>query len=509
MSAINNYDKQHLSLLKSVVAETIRKDASYKGELGDHPMMLGADHYCKACIDNKEIAKPSNDITNEEDPAIIAYLTYLHHRKAHAKIADNKEIEKDLEDQLNSFKFGNPKWQSMFDLYVKYYWTYPMHEGQKPAYRSWQDPKFGNGDYDYGVIKWKIPSDATVAIIGDIGTGTDIAAAVLLSALSFKPDVILHVGDVYYSGTREEFNEYFVGLIKSVFKDQNVDIPVFTLPGNHEYFTGAIPYFECLDSSVLVQTDDQKQQASFFKLDTEDGGWQFLGMDTSYHGHFMGGPTDKLDQALKDLHIDPKKAFNPVIPPEMVYVRPDEVDWHHYHLNQHKGRTVLFGHHQVYSANQKVGVEQHLLKNGQPDPSDLNRPGVNTRLWQAFGAYFDKVAAWYWGHEHNLCIYKDNFRPEGWPVSTDAYDDEFKTLPKGRCVGHSAIPVAEHETPYKVNNPVPFQGDNLKVDLHNGWYNRGFEILKLNGANKAAKASYYQVIGAEPEPILIYEESIK
>ena len=507
MSTIDHHDRQYLSLLKTVAAEAIHQDGDYKGTPSDHPLMKGVEHYCKTVATSAEVPKPDEGIHSEEDPEVIAYLAYLHHRKAHACIAENKEIEKDLEEQLASFKFGNPKWQSMFDLYVKYYWDYPMHLSQKPQYPSWRDPKFGNGDYNYGVIDWKIPSDATVALIGDIGTGTDVAAAVLLGALSFKPDVILHVGDVYYSGTEEEFNRYFIGLIKAVFEDQGVNIPVFTLPGNHEYFTGAIPYFKCLDSNLLVQEEGQRQQASFFKLDTEDEGWQFLGMDTSFHGHYMGGPASKMDQALKDLHLDAGTAHNPIIEPDMVYVRPDELDWHHYHLNEHQGRTILLGHHQVYSRNQKVGVEQRKV-DGKPDPQDTNRAGVNTRLWKGFGTYFDKVAAWFWGHEHNLCIYEDNFRPEGWPEATNEPDDQLQNLRKGRCVGHSAIPVAETEDPYKINYDVPFVRDDLQLSLKDGWYNRGFEIIQLNGKGNEATASYYQVSGAEPEPIKIYEESL-
>lgn len=506
MKPVNNYESQHLSLLKSVAAEVVHQDEDYQGIPGEHPLMKGVDHYCQKMEQGHEVPEPM-DVETESDPALIAYLTYLHHRKAHAHIADNKQIARDLAEQLASFKFGNPKWQSMFDRYVEYYWAYPMHTGGKPMYRSWRDPAHGNGCYDYGVIDWKIPSYAKVAIIGDIGTGTDVAAAVLVGALSFQPDVILHVGDVYYSGTREEFKRYFTGLIKTVFEAQGVSIPVYTLPGNHEYFTGAIPYFEVLDENVLVNNEQQRQQASFFKIETEDGGWQFLGMDTSYHGHFMGGPAEKMEQAVKDLHLDPAKTYNPVIPPDMVYVRPDEVDWHHYHLNAHQGRTILLGHHQLYSFNQKVGVPQ-AVKDDKPDPLDYNRPGVNTRLWKAFGAYFDKVAAWYWGHEHNLCIFEDSYRPEGWPAASDAPDEVYKTLAKGRCVGHAAIPVAEGETPYKVNNPVPLVREDLKLDLYQGWYNRGFQILQLNGKGYAAKASYYQVKGAEPEPLLIYEEEI-
>lgn len=508
---IHNYENPHLARLKSVAAELVVQEQNGHQSQGvpvDHPLLHGVDKYCDAVLNNKQLAVPDPDAADPDDPDVIAYLVYLHHMRVHAHIADNKEVQTQIDQQLASFKFGNPKWQRMFNQYVKYYWHYPQHTGGNPAYRSWLDPQFGNGDYNYGVIEWQIPADATVALIGDIGTGTDIAAAVLLSALSFKPDVILHVGDVYYSGTKHEFERYFTGLIKTLFADQGVEIPVYTIPGNHEYFSGNVPFFDCIDSNLLVNSEEQCQQASFFKLVTEDDGWQFLAMDTSYHGHYMGVKGEHLTEALKALHVDPDNAYNPVVPPPMVYVRPDEVDWHHYHLSQFQGRTILLSHHQLYSANQKVGVDQNQI-DGQPDPQDYNRPGVNTHLWRDFGLYFHKVAAWFWGHEHNLGIYQSNYRPEGWPAPTEAVDDPWKNLAKGRCVGHSAIPVKDKETPYKVNYPVPLEDESLKLDLYQGWYNRGFEILKLNGAGQPVQVSYYQVQGADPKPRQIYEETIE
>ncbi|AEV37866.1 hypothetical protein PSE_3360 [Pseudovibrio sp. FO-BEG1] len=41
------------------------------------------------------------------------------------------------------------------------------------------------------------------------------------------------------------------------------------------------------------------------------------------------------------------------------------------------------------------------------------------------------------------------------------------------------------------------------------WYNRGFEILKLNGAGQPAHCTYYQVAGADPAPLKIYSEEIR
>lgn len=116
------------------------------------------------------------------------------------------------------------------------------------------------------------------------------------------------------------------------------------------------------------------------------------------------------------------------------------------------------------------------------------------------------MAAWIWGHEHNLQIYQSEYRPAGWPVASDA--SHLKTLPKGRCAGHAAIPVAAHETPYARTYPVPLERDDLQLGLDNDWYNRGFEIIKLDGAGQPARVTYYQLQGAEPTPLKLYEELV-
>jgi hypothetical protein len=194
----------------------------------------------------------------------------------------------------------------------------------------------------------------------------------------------------------------------------------------------------------------------------------------------------------------------------MVYARNDEVVWHGHQIETFAGRSVLLSHHQLYSANQTCGVEQREL-NGKPDPSDLNRKGVNTRLWRQFGKYFgDRVAAWIWGHEHNLAIYQSGYRPAGWPPAPgDSADEPFKTLPKGRCAGHAAIPVGLDPDPYSQNNPIPLERPDLKLNVTEGWYNRGFEILQLHGAGKPADLSYYQVADADPSPLQIFSENIE
>jgi predicted phosphodiesterase len=479
--------------------------------------IAGVSNYCQA-LSNGEAVNPHpggpEGPEQNSDPEIAAYLAQLHHRRVHNKCTVNDpQVESDIALELKRFTFGNPLWQQMSQQYFDNCALYPTHVPQPPLYRAWNDANGGKGDPDFGVIAWRLPANARVAIVGDIGTGTDIAAAALVSALSFKPDAILHVGDVYFSGTGFEFEHRLVNMLKQVMKEAGCEAPFFTVPGNHEYFTGNVPYFQCLDSGVLVQRPDQQQRASYFALMTEDEGWQFLGMDTGYYGHYLAVNDDQQRAALALLHAkDPRvPADLPIqkLPPntEMVLLRDDEAQWQRGRIERFAGQSILFSHHPLYSTAIPCGVAPAKLANGTPDPSDINRAGVDTAIWRQLGRFFgDKVPAWFWGHEHNLAIYQDNYLPADWPKNSDV-EHLFRPLPKGRCIGHSAIPVAVTENPYAQNNPVPLI-DGTKLGVTSGWYNHGFEILELAGAGKPLSASYYQIVGADPAPKLIYREDI-
>src|SRR5258708_3690413 len=543
---IEHFEVPHLALWKSCVAEVLagglgKCHPNAAGIYIAHPLMRATDRSCRTMEENKPLPKPPADSNDEE--AVLAYLSYLHHRRAHAKIAENPSVEPDIERQTQEYKFGNPLWQQMFEEYFKYYWQYPLHKGGSPKYRSWQADDAGKGDLNYGVIHWRLPANARIAIVGDIGTGTDMAAAVLSAALKFNPDVVLHLGDVYFSGTSFETEHRLVGLIRSVLGKQRV--PFFTVPGNHEYFTGGISFLAALDAGHLVVEDTQQQMASYFCLRTADDGWQFLGLDSGCNGHYMNVPPSAQQAVLERLHvgkiensttIDPHwpRAFNPYFsraagtdlpiqnpnihdptsPAPQVTLRPDEAAWHQDKLAKFPGRSILLSHHQLYSALQQCGVAQAQLPqsggSSKPDPNDFNRTWINTGLWRQLGSAFgDKVAAWIWGHEHNLGIYQDNYRPADWPTNTPDGQQIFKTLPKGRCPGHSAIPVQQSEAPYAHKFPVPLKSPDLKLGLSNGWYNRGFQLLELAGAGKPGRISYFEVADADSIPSPIFVEQVE
>lgn len=522
MNDIRPVENLYAAIWKSAASQVLTQTApTDDAALAQHQalarsILAGTHRYCDSLTLGAVVPNPGGPEgpLQDSDPEVAAYLAQLHHRLAHDKSTVNDaQVQADIAQQLKRFTYGNPLWQQMSQQYFDTYALYPFHKGQPPSYRSWTAYDAGKGNPDYGTIEWSLPADATVALVGDIGTGTDIATATLMSALSFKPDAILHVGDVYFSGTRFEFEHRLVNMLHMAMAAAQHQAPFFSVPGNHEYFTGNIPYFECLDAGVLTQLPEQRQRASYFSLKTRDDGWQFLGMDTGFYGHYLAVNDAQQRAALMLLHnVDSRVPTDlPIqkLPPnsEMVLLRDDEAQWHRRQIEAFAGQSVLLSHHPLYSQTITCGVPQRTTAAGGLDPADLNRPGVDTAIWRQLGSCFgDKVPAWFWGHEHNLAIYQDNYRPADWPDDGDT-QRLFKPLPFGRCIGHSAIPVAETENPYAEHFPVPLKA-GTKLGITGGWYNHGFEILQLAGAGKPARASYYQIAGTDVTPILLYEENI-
>ena len=91
---------------------------------------------------------------------------------------------------------------------------------------------------------------------------------------------------------------------------------------------------------------------------------------------------------------------------------------------------MLLSHHQLYSFT-GVGKDE----NGA-------RLAVNRNLVSSFSTVFDLIDMWLWGHEHNLCIFEPYSNGPGQP------------LPKGRCVGASAVPMYLAQRPVAPPNLV-------------------------------------------------------
>ena len=126
--------------------------------------------------------------------------------------------------------------------------------------------------------KWQIapatpdplPNSLRVAILGDWGTGLYGAPACAQSIEHDPKDygLLLHLGDVYYSGTDSEVLDRFLNLWPKKANAINR-----ACNSNHEMYTGGYAYFD--------QTlKEFKQPASYFALQNDH--WLLVGLDSAY-----------------------------------------------------------------------------------------------------------------------------------------------------------------------------------------------------------------------------------
>ena len=298
--------------------------------------------------------------------------------------------------------------------------------------------KVSGGDFPYRANMnpvFNLDANATIAIIGDWGTGQDVAINLLTQVKKAGPDVVIHLGDIYYSGTQTEAQENFLSICQTVL---GAGTPVYSLCGNHDMYSGGNGYYWLVDQL--------KQQASYFCL--QNANWQFLAMD---NGHNDSNPFTVLTN--------------------MTSLNPAEAQWHANRIQQAGSRkNVLLSHHQLFSPFGSVGEVN-------------NTPyAYNPNLLANFQSLLSQVTCWFWGHEHTLAVY-----------------DPYMQLQRGRCVGCSAVPVFTDQQSYTpatgltTYNGAPLPTWNsTAITANNGTdYNHGYAIMTLNGTT--ANVDYYQV----------------
>lgn len=280
---------------------------------------------------------------------------------------------------------------------------------------------------------------STIAILGDWGTGDAVAINVLQQAAAFKPEILIHLGDVYYACTQSEAHNNFLDICRVVLGD---DVPVYSLCGNHDMYSGGAGYYWLVDRLG--------QQASYFCLQNDY--WQFVAVDTGHND------SDPATVATNITGLLTAGSWS-------------EASWALEKIKQAgKRKTVLLSHHQLFSPFGSVG------KNGGQDSA------YNPSLLAIFQPVLENIEWWFWGHEHTLAIY-----------------DEYLGLKRGRCVGASAVPVFTDQQKYapgaglQTSMGAALPTWNAKGVLGNNGtqYDNCFAIMTLDGA--AASVDYYTV----------------
>jgi hypothetical protein len=466
---------RHLSLWQSAVAKVAHTQLGATGSptatlaTADHPLTNAVNDHVEATLAGRPPEEPppgSDDVA-----AIRAYLSHTAFQHAQAWVEGDLERVEALTEKARKYSDHDPGFLTCVTTFA-YYWT--EYRGVF-KYNDWT--KEGGGDINYGVIQWQLPNDATVGIVGDWGTGLDDAKMLLQDLIAnHNPAAIIHLGDIYYSGTADECRANYAAKFDEVFAALKLPerIPVFTLLGNHDYYSLGYPVYNTIQT-INNGIDGARQDASYFCLRTEDGGWQFLAMDTGRHD---SDPADQVDP----LYAGP-------------WLEPTEIEWHQHKLNTFGGATVLLSHHQFFTAHGKL--------NGSLSPyRDL--PYLNPFLNEVFAPYFaDDVAGWLWGHEHNLVLYRN--------LSFG--------LAKGRLVGCSAYEEDTGADPYAIKNPQVQYLDPEKYRLgsEGGYFNHGYAVIDLSKRatpTSPVSISYYEYPSwgtqAPPSPAssLIYTEEL-
>jgi hypothetical protein len=451
--SLKTFRDPHVSRWQSVVEEVLnRKEGTGTGGAAarptlDHPVVAAATAAGSAALSGVATTAAPASATAAAAPGgcTDSECAHLALQLATAKVEHRPEAEiQQLEDSLR-FSTCDPLWAEAVTEYVRYF---DVDKGKIP-YR----PSTGPDD----PAPLPLAENATVALIADWGTGTAEAKALLERVAAHKPDVLIHLGDVYYSGTTTENEQYLLALVNEVLgRGADNPVPVFNMTGNHDMYSGGGPFYDLLGqlNQPPLAPPGQLQTHSFFGL--RSSRWQLLGMDTGLH-----------DSDVFDVATD------------MTYLEDTELAWHKHQIATAGGRrTILLSHHQLFSAFNQIG------------PKDNPDRTLNTLLHSQFGDVLDQVEAWFWGHEHNLEIYAP-----------------YVGLRRGRCIGCAAVPVFVAQEPYKVcagGDKIPLLPANpatpgvpVMLGTTGGVYNHGYVILKLDDAGGTATVSYYQDKGLQ------------
>jgi len=261
-----------------------------------------------------------------------------------AKVRGDDKKYNEYKEALTA-KFGDC--DPRFTEALKHYMEFLARHGKVP-YRRWQT-------LSDSVIEGKLPENAVIGLVADWATGQPEALEVLRQVKQQKPDVAIHLGDIYYAGTATEVDNYFYQPWQNILKPESDNVTSLTLPGNHDLYAGGQPFYDLLDKL--------KQPASYFCL--RNAHWQLLGLDTALNDRLSGAPTS----------LDPS---------ELEWLR-DKI------TNSENRRTVLLSHHQLFSTNDKFGDE---------------KKSHNSALLGQVSSLLPNVDLWLWGHEHDLVVFE-------------------------------------------------------------------------------------------------------
>jgi predicted phosphodiesterase len=222
----------------------------------------------------------------------------------------------------------------------------------------------------------KLPDTCKVALLADWGADNDHAKRLGDLAIKRGADFVIHLGDIYYSGSQVECARFLENWPLKGGDSKPVAGKSFALNGNHEMYSRGRYYF----TTVLGGLG---QEASYFTL--SNSWWQIQGLDTAYVPFTISGGTE-------DASVKP------------------QWDWLLDSIKSNPTKKNIFLSH-----NQPVSAHLPEFEASWPLNQEWRRILEETNA--------NAIFAWFFGHEHRCTIYDDS-----------------KTFFKARLIGNGAIP---------------------------------------------------------------------
>jgi hypothetical protein len=156
-------------------------------------------------------------------------------------------------------------------------WAFGPPVGKKADFRWHDDPRLTR-DFVYP-LRGQGQADLDVALFADFGTGLYHSRYIARQLVTAKYPYAIHLGDVYYAGREQEFAQQFRAPLEPLLGSTRL----FTMNGNHEMFSLAVPYFRYIADRRNAHPQLQEQEGSYFCLRGQSA--QIIGIDTDYFGY--------------------------------------------------------------------------------------------------------------------------------------------------------------------------------------------------------------------------------
>jgi len=373
-----------------------------------------------------------------------------------------------------------------FEIYAIMAYMHISYGPESPEYKNIQQNMFAYASINYEwltiyidtlkntSIKYVSPSDAVtmnaktsytmqnnvkVALFSDWGSGTVNAFNILKSIASQNPDILIHMGDVYYSGTPEEYKNNYVDPIKKYFANTCPNCLILSMPGNHDLYSGGIGYYNALDEFV------SNQKTSFFEI----------------HNDYV--QIQAFDTAHNDSKVNITNLMQGIA--NETYVEAEEMQWHIEKINdavKNNRKLIMLSHHPFIAFNDGL-----TKKNGNFIPT-------NERLYNQFKNTINNMTVHFAGHLHNCILYEPYyFNTRG---STNEIHLNERIIGHAGCYNNSnitnlyipdaTIDTSEYEMPV-----LKSDSDKWKIDTNGETINLGYCILNI--ADNTITCHYYEI----------------